>query len=132
MLNFSDQLIGKEKYDSDQQHDLRAIARNPSLSTINEERSSQISVYESAEVSLVEDKAEVSVSIDGRDVSLSLYETPDLSEHDAKQIADLYAEEISDHLSSEHIQLQLCNCKYSYLINLKYINFKLHTFLKGI
>lgn len=95
-----------------QQHDLRGVVRNPSLSTINEERSSQISVYESAEVSLVEeeDKAEVSVSIDGRDVSLSLYETPDLSEHDAKQIADMYAEEISDHLSGwcvERVKWQL-------------------------
>lgn len=80
----------------------RGIARNPSLSTINEERSSQISVYESAvsEASgLDEEKADVSVSIDGKEVSLSLYETPDISEAEAKQIAEIYADEISDHLS---------------------------------
>lgn len=82
--------------------DARGIARNPSLSTINEERSSQISIYESAvsEASGADDeKADISVSIDGREVSLSLYETPDISEAEAKQIADIYAEEISDHLS---------------------------------
>ena len=105
--------MGKEKTSQDEQspqEELRAIARNPSLSTINEERSSQFSIYESAEVSLVEDKAdEVSVSIDGRDVSLSLYETPDLSENDAKQIADIYAEEISDHLSGKTVRLYHIN-----------------------
>lgn len=87
----------------------RGIARNPSLSTINEERSSQISVYESAvsEASgLDEEKADVSVSIDGKEVSLSLYETPDISEAEAKQIAEIYAEEISDHLSG----MYPCNC----------------------
>lgn len=82
--------------------DARGVARNPSLSTINEERSSQISVYESAvsEASGPEDeRADVSLSIDGKEVSLSLYETPDISEAEAKQIAEIYAEEISDHLS---------------------------------
>ncbi|KAB7507356.1 Muscle M-line assembly protein unc-89, partial [Armadillidium nasatum] len=84
--------------------DTRGVVRNPSLSTINEERSSQISIYESAadDASLLdEEKAEVSVSIDGKDVSLSLYETPDISETEAKQIAEIYAEEISDHLSGQ-------------------------------
>lgn len=99
--------MGKDKVNqsAEQQDQRGGIVRNPSLSTINEERSSQISIYESAEVSLAEedDKAEISVSIDGKDVSLSLYETPDISEKDAKQIADMYAEEISDHLSSELI-----------------------------
>lgn len=87
--------------------DSRGVVRNPSLSTINEERSSQISIYESAadEGSGDEEKAEVSVSIDGKDVSLSLYETPDISEADAKQIAEIYAEEISDHLSGLFLRL---------------------------
>lgn len=81
--------------------DLRGIARNPSLSTINEERSSQISMYESAmsEASGLDDeRADVSVSIDGKEISLSLYDTPDISEAEAKQIAEIYAEEISDHI----------------------------------
>lgn len=86
--------------------DLRGIARNPSLSTINEERSSQISMYESAmsEASALDDeRADVSVSIDGKEISLSLYDTPDISEAEAKQIAELYAEEISDHISGKEI-----------------------------
>ncbi|XP_042206008.1 protein lava lamp-like, partial [Homarus americanus] len=80
--------------------DARGIARNPSLSTINEERSSQISVYESAVSEASGEDEAVSVSIDGREVSLSLYETPDISEAEAKQIAEIYADEISDHLSA--------------------------------
>ena len=82
-------------------HEARGILRNPSLSTINEEHTSQISVYESAmsDGSVADDeKGEVSISVDGKEVSLSLYETPDISEAEAKQIADLYADEISDRL----------------------------------
>ena len=117
--------MGKDKVSQhSQQHDPRGIVRNPSLSTINEERSSQISVYESAEISLVgegdEDNAEVSVSIDGKDVSLSLYETPDISEKDAKQIADMYAEEISDHLSGEWVFYALIGASIQGFIQEKY------------
>lgn len=90
--------------------DARGIARNPSLSTINEERSSQISVYESAvsEASCEDERADISVSIDGREVSLSLYETPDISEAEAKQIAEIYADEISDRLSGNICLFSLC------------------------
>ncbi|ROT75125.1 putative myosin light chain kinase [Penaeus vannamei] len=106
LLGFEDKLIQKE---SDKMAaamalaDARGIARNPSLSTINEERSSQISVYESAvsEASCEDEKADISVSIDGREVSLSLYETPDISEAEARQIAEIYADEISDRLSAQ-------------------------------
>lgn len=97
----------------------RGIVRNPSLSTINEERSSQISVYESAvsEASgLDEEKADVSVSIDGKEVSLSLYETPDISEAEAKQIAEIYADEISDHLSGMY------PCMYSNCTGMVYVD----------
>ena len=82
---------------------INPLAKNPSLSTVNEERSSQISVYESLvdEVTTTEERVEVSISIDGRDVSVSLYETPDISEANAKQIAEMYADEISDRISSE-------------------------------
>lgn len=94
--------------------DARGIARNPSLSTINEERSSQISVYESAvsEASCEDEKADISVSIDGREVSLSLYETPDISEAEARQIAEIYADEISDRLSGN--TCLFCLCTYTY------------------
>ncbi|XP_064106043.1 titin-like isoform X2 [Macrobrachium nipponense] len=46
LLGFEDKLLQKEG-DKISLADARGIARNPSLSTINEERSSQISVYES-------------------------------------------------------------------------------------
>lgn len=85
---------------------MRGIARNPSLSTINEERSSQISMYESAmsEASVPDDeRADVSVSIDGKEISLSLYDTPDISEAEAKQIAEIYADEISDRITGMEI-----------------------------
>ena len=77
------------------------IARKSSLTTINEERSSQISTYDSASdmITMVEDKDDVSVSIDGKEISLSLYETPDLSEGDVRQIAEIYSNEISERLS---------------------------------
>ncbi len=93
------------------------VARHPSLSTINEERSSQLgtgSVYETplSEISSSatqdggpddEEKAELSVSIDGRDVSVSvsLYETPDISEAEAQKIVEIFAEELSEYISGD-------------------------------
>ncbi|KAK8746928.1 hypothetical protein OTU49_016903, partial [Cherax quadricarinatus] len=104
LLGFEDKLLqkgGDKMAEAVGLADARGIARNPSLSTINEERSSQISVYESAvSEASEEERADVSLSIDGREVSLSLYETPDISEAEAKQIAEIYADEISDHLSA--------------------------------
>ena len=95
----------EEGKDGLQMHDTRGLIRNPSLSTINEEHTSQISVYESAisEGSLIaeDEKAEISISVDGKEISMSLYETPDISEAEAKQIADIYADEISDRLSGK-------------------------------
>lgn len=104
----SDKLLEKErtKADAAALADMRGIARNPSLSTINEERSSQISMYESAmsEASVPDDeRADVSVSIDGKEISLSLYDTPDISEAEAKQIAEIYADEISDRITGMEI-----------------------------
>ena len=74
---------------------LEKFARDPSLSTILEERSSQmVSVYETAE-----GLDEISVSIDGKEVSVSLYETPDLTEQDAKNIIEMFADEYSEYIS---------------------------------
>ena len=110
----SDKFLEKEKAKDDAAAllDLRGIARNPSLSTINEERSSQISMYESAMSEADDERADVSVSIDGKEISLSLYDTPDISEAEAKQIAEIYAEEISDHISGMKIRplLHESNC----------------------
>ena len=110
----SDKFLEKEKAKDDAAAllDLRGIARNPSLSTINEERSSQISMYESAMSEADDERADVSVSIDGKEISLSLYDTPDISEAEAKQIAEIYAEEISDHISGMKIRplLHEINC----------------------
>ncbi|CAG0914304.1 unnamed protein product [Notodromas monacha] len=95
------------------------VTRHPSLSTINEERSSQIgtgSFYETpmSDISSSathdgapedEEKAELSVSIDGRDVSVSvsLYETPDISELDAQKIVEIFADELSEYISAKEV-----------------------------
>ncbi len=73
------------------------------LSTIAEERSSQmVSVYETP----LSDKS-ISLSIDGKEISLSLYETPDLTENDAKQIVEMFASQYSEHVSGKSSQSEL-------------------------
>lgn len=80
----------------------RELKRNLSLSTINEERSSQM--YETANSDVTtNDKSEVSFSFDGKEVSVSLYETPDLTEEEAIQIVEMYAEQISEHVSENNV-----------------------------
>ena len=104
LLSFEEARLAKEEpiaTHSFMEHAAK-IARNPSLSTIQEERSSQMSLYETASAadSLTgEERAEISVSIDGRAVSLSLYDTPDLTEDDAQKIVELFAEELSERIS---------------------------------
>lgn len=85
----------------------RDLARNLSLSTIHEERTSQL--LESAQTdhsATVDDRGEISFSFDGKEVSVSLYETPDLTEEDALQIVEMYADQLSEHVSGK---LKLCN-----------------------
>jgi hypothetical protein len=78
------------------------IARNPSLSTIHEERTSQIYDTPGTERSTtVDERAEVSFSFDGKEVSVSLYETPDLTEEEALQVVEMYADQLSEHVSGE-------------------------------
>ena len=84
--------------------ELHRIARDPSLSTIHEERTSQMADHGANDRSLAntladEERAEVSFSFDGREVSVSLYETPDLTEEEALQIVEMYADELSEHVS---------------------------------
>lgn len=93
-------LLGFEDQQTRQQQRME-LARQPSLSTIHEERTSQL--YESAgdqSVTLA-DHGEISFSFDGKEVSVSLYETPDLTEEEAIQIVEMYADQLSEHFSGK-------------------------------
>lgn len=80
--------------------------RDTSLSTIQEERTSQLHDTDKS-LTLDDRPEEVSFSFDGREVSVSLYETPDLTEEEALQIVEMYADQISEHVSG--------NCHYNLL-----------------
>lgn len=77
-----------------------ALQRKNSLSTINEERSSQL--YETPAGDITQ-KSDVSFSFDGKEVSVSLYETPDLTEEEALQIVEIYADQISEHVTEHNV-----------------------------
>lgn len=80
----------------------RELARNLSLSTINEERTSQLldTVISPTDQSVtLNERGEVSFSFEGKDVSVSLYETPDLTEEEALQIVEMYADQLSEHIT---------------------------------
>jgi len=51
----------------------------------------------------IEEPADVSFSFDGKEVTVSLYETPDLTHDEALQIIEMYADELSEHISGEAI-----------------------------
>ncbi|XP_046388866.1 titin homolog [Ischnura elegans] len=97
------------------------IARYPSLSTIHEERTSQMhdsqpsasmaTAIGDEEEAEEDGRAEVSFSFDGREVSVSLYETPDLTEEEALQIVEMFAEELSEHVS-EHNVVELPSLRF--------------------
>lgn len=90
-------LLGFEDQKARQQERIE-LARQPSLSTIHEERTSQM--YDTAgDQSVTIGTGEVSFSFDGKEVSVSLYETPDLTEDEALQIVEMYAEQLSEHVS---------------------------------
>lgn len=81
------------------------LARQPSLSTIHEERTSQLYDTPQGDISLtIDDRGEVSFSFDGKEVSVSLYETPDLTEEEAIQIVEMYADQLSEHVSGKYCQ----------------------------
>ncbi|ERL86030.1 hypothetical protein D910_03444 [Dendroctonus ponderosae] len=90
LLGFEDQKARQEER--------MELVRQPSLSTIHEERTSQM--YDTAgDQSVTIGTGEVSFSFDGKEVSVSLYETPDLTEDEALQIVEMYAEQLSEHVS---------------------------------
>lgn len=79
---------------------LYPLAKNTSLSTIHEERTSQMYDTHGTEHSItMDERGDVSFSFDGKEVSISLYETPDLTEEEALQVVEMYAEELSEHIS---------------------------------
>ncbi|OXU28408.1 hypothetical protein TSAR_000837, partial [Trichomalopsis sarcophagae] len=82
----------------------RELARNLSLSTIHEERTSQLLDTAQTDHSVtLDDRGEVSFSFDGKEVSVSLYETPDLTEEEALQIVEMYADQLSEHVTEHNV-----------------------------
>ena len=82
----------------------RELARNLSLSTIHEERTSQLHDTHQTDHSVtLDDRGEVSFSFDGKEVSVSLYETPDLTEEEAIQIVEMYADQLSEHVTEQNV-----------------------------
>ncbi|KAK9886803.1 hypothetical protein WA026_018456 [Henosepilachna vigintioctopunctata] len=97
-------LLGFEDQTTRAQQQRIELARIPSLSTIHEERTSQLYDTAHGDQSLtIDDRGEVSFSFDGKDVSVSLYETPDLTEDEAIQIVEMYADQMSEHISEHNI-----------------------------
>lgn len=93
-------LLGFEEQQTRAQQQRTELARIPSLSTIHEERTSQLYDTAHGDQSLtIDDRGEISFSFDGKDVSVSLYETPDLTEEEAIQIVEMYADQLSEHVS---------------------------------
>lgn len=107
-------LLGFEDQQTRAQQQRMELARIPSLSTIHEERTSQL--YDTAqgdqESLTIDDRGEVSFSFDGKDVSVSLYETPDLTEEEALQIVEMYADQLSEHVSGKNVHFRSVGQQY--------------------
>uniref|UniRef100_A0A1B0G035 Ig-like domain-containing protein n=1 Tax=Glossina morsitans morsitans TaxID=37546 RepID=A0A1B0G035_GLOMM len=96
LLGFEDDY---SKQDSGKQHELQ---RNFSLSTIQEERTSQLYETPAGDITITE-RGDVSFSLEGKEVSVSLYETPDLTEEEALKIVEMYADQLSEHVTEQNI-----------------------------
>lgn len=92
-------LLGFEDQKTRAQLQRAELARQPSLSTIHEERTSQMYDTAGDQSITLADQGEVSFSFDGKEVSVSLYETPDLTEEEAIKIVEMYADQLSEHFS---------------------------------
>lgn len=97
LLGFDDSMKAKAKKAEEQ-----ALQRNLSLSTIHEERTSQMYDTPVGDITL-DDKGEISFSFDGKEVSVSLYETPDLTEEEALQIVEMYADQLSENVTEHNV-----------------------------
>uniref|UniRef100_A0A1A9W2E7 Ig-like domain-containing protein n=1 Tax=Glossina brevipalpis TaxID=37001 RepID=A0A1A9W2E7_9MUSC len=96
LLGFEDDY---SKQYTGQQHELQ---RNFSLSTIQEERTSQLYETPAGDITVTE-RGDVSFSLEGKEVSVSLYETPDLTEEEALKIVEMYADQLSEHITEQNI-----------------------------
>lgn len=97
LLGIEDSMKAKKKIAEEQ-----ALQRNLSLSTIHEERTSQMYDTPVGDITL-DDKGEISFSFDGKEVSVSLYETPDLTEEEALQIVEMYADQLSENVTEHNV-----------------------------
>lgn len=110
LFKFSDKSTVKSAATEEYLSVENSLIRNESLSTIPEERTSQIEKSYT-----IEEPADISFSFDGKEVTVSLYETPDLTHDEALQIIEMYADELSENISGKlfkHIHL-LINILYS-------------------
>ncbi|XP_068630255.1 uncharacterized protein [Battus philenor] len=98
LLGFGDSIKTKNKTKTEEQ----ILQRNLSLSTIHEERTSQMYDTPVGDITL-DDKGEISFSFDGKEVSVSLYETPDLTEEEALQIVEMYADQLSENITEHNV-----------------------------
>ncbi|XP_043525663.1 muscle M-line assembly protein unc-89-like [Frieseomelitta varia] len=93
LLGFEDKFPVRKEAKEPQSPNGHELARNLSLSTIHEERTSQLYDTPQTDHSVtLDDRGEVSFSFDGKEVSVSLYETPDLTEEEALQISSIGSE----------------------------------------
>ncbi|XP_032306040.1 nesprin-1 isoform X13 [Drosophila ananassae] len=100
LLGFEDAQRSQQQQISEQQEN--ELQRNLSLSTIQEERTSQLYETPMGDIT-IDEKGDVSFSFDGKEVSVSLYETPDLTEEEALKIVEMYADQISEHVTEHNI-----------------------------
>ncbi|KAF7398367.1 hypothetical protein HZH66_006264 [Vespula vulgaris] len=106
LLGFEDKVNARKdaKEDAQSSPNGHELARNLSLSTIHEERTSQLYDTPQTDCSVTfDDRGEVSFSFDGKEVSVSLYETPDLTEEEALQIVEMYADQLSEHVTEHNV-----------------------------
>lgn len=71
--------------------------RKLSLSTINEEDTFRTADDENSLP--IDQPHELSYSFDGKEISVSYYDTPDLTQEEAIQIIEMYADQLSEHIS---------------------------------
>merc|ERR1711915_491379 len=136
LLGFEDTQFEEQEQEHAIAHDLQTPDISDgnlkpfSLSTIQEERTSQMMSPEAAitetlrqqsfddqesqksleksfvSVGKVDQEGELSLSIGNQEVTLSLYQTPDLSEKDAQNICEMFADEIADSISeNKYVEL---------------------------
>ncbi|KOX71852.1 Muscle M-line assembly protein unc-89 [Melipona quadrifasciata] len=104
LLGFEDKFPVRKEAKELQSPNGHELARNLSLSTIHEERTSQLYDTPQTDHSVtLDDRGEVSFSFDGKEVSVSLYETPDLTEEEALQIVEMYADQLSEHVTEHNV-----------------------------